>query len=268
MKRVVLVRPQGPRNVGSVLRAALNFGPTELLLVRPERPALLLHPDFTQMAHGVEDLERRVRIVPSLAEALTDATASYGFTARARDHRTLFDWRDLREEIARRCASDTERVALVFGSEESGLSEPDELQTLVRIPTSDEHGSLNLAMAVGIVLSTVHLAAAPAVEDHRTTPVSGAERRFLIARLAEALGPCCTSAPARRDLLASIERVFQRAELETRDARAWHLLARALAGERAPRDFGIPGSLEAPVPDRPVEGSSLEAREEAREDAR
>ncbi len=256
MKRVVLVRPQGPRNVGSVLRAALNFGPTELVLVRPERPALLLHPDFTQMAHGVDDLPRRVRIVSALEEALAEATASYGFTARVRDHRSLVDWRDLRDELALRCASPAERVALAFGNEESGLSgeETAHLGTLVRIPTSDEHGSINLAMAVGIVLSTVYLAGAPSADERRTTPVSGAERRFLIERLKEALGPCCTSAPARRDLLSSIERVFARAELETRDARAWHLLARALAGERSPADFGIGTELEA----------SLETREDGR----
>jgi TrmH family RNA methyltransferase len=251
MKRVVLVRPQGPRNVGSVLRAALNFGPTELVLVRPERPALLLHPDFTQMAHGVDDLARRVRIVGSLAGALAETSVSFGFTARARDHRTIADWRDVQGEIARRSAAPGERVALVFGSEESGLSgaETDALQTLVKIPTSEEHGSLNLAMAVGIVLSTIYLAAAPAAEDRRTTPVSGAERRFLIERLKEALGPCCTSAPARRDLAASIERVFLRAELETRDARAWHLLARALGGERVPLDFGIAGAIEGDAQD-------------------
>jgi hypothetical protein len=33
--------------------------------------------------------------------------------------------------------------------------------------------------------------------------------------------------------------VFARAPLETRDARAWHMLARALGNERAPGEYGV-----------------------------
>lgn len=241
MKRVVLCRPRGPRNVGSVLRTVANFGPAELVLVGPERPALLLHPDFEQMAHGALDGAQKLRVVGSIHEALADATWSVGFTARERDHRSLFDWREARAEIAERSLSQADLVALVFGSEESGLSgeEIEPLQTLVRIPASSEHGSINLALAVGIVLATLFLEDAPRAGEHRAASVSGRERTFLIERLKEALGTSCTSAPARRDLELSIERVFSRAPLETRDARAWHLLARALAGKKAPSDFGI-----------------------------
>ena len=42
MKRVVLVRPSGPRNVGAVARASANFGPCEVVLVAPERVKVLL----------------------------------------------------------------------------------------------------------------------------------------------------------------------------------------------------------------------------------
>ena len=45
---------------------------------------------------------------------------------------------------------------------------------------------------------------------------------------------------ARRDILASIERVFSRAELEDRDARAWHLMLRALGSTLTPKDLGLP----------------------------
>ena len=37
------------------------------------------------MAHGVEDVAAKVRVVSSLAEALADTTGNYGFTARVRD---------------------------------------------------------------------------------------------------------------------------------------------------------------------------------------
>lgn len=241
LKRVVLVRPAGPRNVGSALRATLNFGPAELVCVAPPRPSLLLHPDFEQMAHGVEDMARRVRVVDTLAEALADVTTSVGFTARGRDHRRLVDWREARADLARRCGDGRERVALVFGSEESGLTreETAPLQELVRIPTSEEHGSVNLATTVAIVLSTLFLEDAPSAAADASTPLPGADRAFLVERLKDVLGSHTRTEPARRDLVASIERVFSRAALETRDARAWHLLVRALGGDARPEDYGL-----------------------------
>ena len=242
MKRVVLVRPSGPRNVGSILRATANFGPAELVLVRPTRPALLLHPDFEQMAHGVPDLAERVRVVDSLDEALADVTTSFGFTVRVRDHRALEDWRDVRGGMAHRAASPDECVALVFGNEETGLTgaETDPLHRLVRMAVSGEHRSINLAMAATIALSTLHFEQAPSAAAEGSTPLPGKDRAFLTEVLKESLGSLTTSAPARRDLVASIERVFARAPLETRDARAWHLLARAIGADRRPQDFGLP----------------------------
>jgi TrmH family RNA methyltransferase len=246
MKRVVLVRTAGPRNAGSVLRVAANFGPCEVVLVSPERPSILVHPDFEQMAHGVEDGAARVRVVATLAEALADCTGSVGFTARRRDHRELLDWRAARAQLTRRASAPEERLALVFGNEETGLSaaETAPLEELVRIPTSEEHGSLNLAMAVGIVLATLFhdQPELESVRHQNAVPLPGADRRFLVQRLKEALGPIPWTPSARRDVLASIERVFARAPLETRDARAWHLLARALGNEKTPADYGIAGT--------------------------
>lgn len=241
MKRVVLVRPSGPRNAGSVLRLVANFGPCELVLVRPERPSVLVHPDFEQMAHGVEDIAARVRVVDSLAAALEECTGSIGFTARTRDHRELHDWRDARERIIARAWDPAERLALVFGNEDHGLSgeETGPLEELVRIPTSEEHGSLNVAMAVGVVLSAIFLERSPSARAQNASPLPGADRAFLIERLKESLGAIPWTEAARADLLASIERVFARAPLETRDARAWHMLLRALGNEKTPRDYGL-----------------------------
>ena len=85
--RIVLCRTEGPRNVGSVLRAACNFGPAELVLAAPQRKALLVHPEFEQMAHGVEDAARRIRVTSTLEEALDDRTHAVGFTGKLVRHR-------------------------------------------------------------------------------------------------------------------------------------------------------------------------------------
>ena len=47
------------------------------------------------------------------------------------------------------------------------------------------------------------------------------------------------TAAAKQDIIDSIERVYSRAPLEDRDARAWHLMARALGSTVTPKDLGL-----------------------------
>jgi tRNA/rRNA methyltransferase len=241
-KRVVLVRPSGPRNVGSVLRVAANFGPVELVLVAPERASLLVHPDFVQMAHGVEGGAARFRVVATLAEALDGAARAIGFTARAHEHRRRHDWRELRESVRVEASGASSVTALVFGNEVRGLETADVklLRDLAWIPTSAEHASLNLAMAVGIVLFDLYAEPGRKRRERGAKPLSSEGRAYLVANLLHALGDrLAKSKSARVDIRASVERVFSRAELEDRDARAWHLMCRALGSELTPRDLGI-----------------------------
>ena len=154
MRKIVLVRPEGPRNVGMVLRTATNFGSINVVLVDPRRPSMLKHPDFEQMSHGVANIEERVQIVDSLETALADCTHAVGFTARPRVQRPFHDWRVAAPEVAEKCNAEDHMVGLVFGNEVEGLAqvETDLCHELVHIRTSGEHTSLNLSMAVGIAL--------------------------------------------------------------------------------------------------------------------
>lgn len=261
MKRIVLVRPSGPRNVGMIVRAAANFGPCELFLVAPERPSLFVHPEFVQMAHGVEQPAARCTIVATLREALSDCTHSYGFSARAREQRRRADWRELRAEAAERANDGSQRVAFVFGNEVTGLSGEEAAQAaeLVHIATSSEHTSINLSLAVGIVLADLFLEPPARKRERQPKPLSGADREFLKASLKHVLGAGVARGPyAKRDIEASIERVFSRAALEDRDARAWHLVLRALGNELTPKDLGLP-----PVERRGRRKAALERRRRA-----
>lgn len=242
MKRVVLVRPNGPRNVGSVLRVAANFGPCDVVLVAPERPSILVHPDFEQMAHGVPGFRERARVVATLGEALADTTWSIAFSGRSHEHRTRVDWRELQGSVSERANEPSQLVALVFGNEMAGLAS-DEVGLCNQISsfaTSAEHTSLNLAMAVGIALSDLFVARAPKRRERGMKGLSGTGREYLKANLKHVFGgKVARSADARRSILESIERVFSRAELEDRDARAWHLMCRALGSELTPKDIGV-----------------------------
>ena len=241
MKRVVLVRTAGPRNAGAVMRAVANFGPAELWFVAPAQPSLLVHPEFEQMAHGVENVRERIRVVERLEEALADCHRSLGFTARARGSRERRDWMALAPEV--RAADDGgQRTALVFGSEESGLSvdETDRLQELCFLATSTEHTSINLATSVAIVLHSLFATRGAHGHEEPVHLTTGEDLAYLREHLKAVLGGEVARGPAaRRDIEASIDRVFQRAPIESRDARAWHMMMRALGSERTPIDFGL-----------------------------
>lgn len=242
MKRIVLVRPTGPRNVGGVMRSVANFGPAELWVVKPDRPSMLIHPDFEQMSHGVENVRERIRVVDSLDEALAECTLTIGFTARPRGERWRADWRNFVEEVYPVANAPEERLGLVFGSEWNGLTddELDRCQHAVRLPTADEHTSLNLAVAASIVLYTLYEGRGSKRHEGGARMLSFAEREFLKQHLIAVLArKVARGEAAARDVEASIERVFSRAPLESRDARAWHKLMRALGSELAPSDFDL-----------------------------
>lgn len=237
-RRVVLVRPEGPRNVGMVLRAAANFGPAEVVVVDAP-PDIQQHPDFIAGAHGVPAAQEALQRCTTLDEALAPCTESIGFTARNRRHRDLVTWPDLVEPLRDRIADRAQRIALVFGNEKFGLSEDDcaKLTQLVWIPTSTAHTSLNLAVAVSIVLGGLFDAQPRKARSKKGRPLNHAEREFLRRHLATVLPTLIATSATRADLKASIERVFAHAPLESRDARAWHRLLRALGSTRGPADL-------------------------------
>src|SRR5690606_7683912 len=82
---------------------------------------------------------------------------------------------------------------------------------------------------------------APAPRSRKGRSATTSDREYLIRRMQDVLGGAVGSAPAARDLRASIARVFSRAPLETRDARAWHRLLRHLGGPRRPDSYGLAG---------------------------
>src|SRR5262249_37915364 len=157
----------------------------EVVLVAPLRPSVLIHPDFEQMSHGVPQARERCRVVATLAEALADATWSVGFTARSREKRVRTDWRATQEDLRVRANDPAETTALVFGNEETGLVKEEAAQCaeLVHIATTAEHTSLNLAIAVGVVLSDLFVEKGFRKPERNRKPLSGEGREFLKAAL-------------------------------------------------------------------------------------
>lgn len=149
---VVLVRTRFPENIGMAARACANMGCPRLCLVAPERWEIeKARPLATPK--GLPVLES-VRVVPGLAEAVAGSTLVMGTTARLGGWRRSVLAADQAGAEAAAALRAGERVSLVFGSEDRGLSNEELLscQRLVTIPTAGEASSLNLAQAVLILL--------------------------------------------------------------------------------------------------------------------
>ena len=148
--RVVLVSPRNPLNIGAAARAMSNFGCTRLRLVNPYDVAFREARSAVRAGYILE----QAQVFETVAEAVADCTLVAGTTAAAK--------RDLHLPLHRlEAAGDLLRthlaagpVALLFGSEKFGLSNEDmsHCHWLLRIPTRDEHGSMNLGQAVAICL--------------------------------------------------------------------------------------------------------------------
>ena len=147
--RIVLVATTHPGNIGATERAMKNMGLGQLVLVKPKVwPAL----EALSMAGSALDLIDNTRVVETLQEAIADCHTVIGTSARLRNMPVpLLDPQACAETVVAQMP--TQRIALVFGREASGLSN-EELHLChyhVHIPVSDEYPSLNLAAAVMVL---------------------------------------------------------------------------------------------------------------------
>jgi tRNA/rRNA methyltransferase len=175
--RIVLVEPAGPLNVGAIARVMKNFGLADLVLVNPQCDPR--SEEAMRMAvHAKEILESAV-LVSTLPEALHGCVRAIATTGRDNDWglplehpRIALPW--LLEEIG-------QPSALIFGREDRGLSNEELIyaQRFIRIPTSPNYLSLNLATAVGICCYELVQNTAP------TATQTPSEREFAPLELVE-----------------------------------------------------------------------------------
>ena len=144
---VVLDEPQDLVNIALVVRAMKNMGLNRLRLVRPaEFDAYRI----TGIAHDTEDVVEQIEQFDTPVEALEDVQYVLGATARRRSSRQRW-WTP--EEAAAHVVERPDRIALLFGREDRGLSNDmlDLCHAMVSIPTNREHTSMNLGHAAVIV---------------------------------------------------------------------------------------------------------------------
>lgn len=222
--RVVLCQTSHPGNIGSAARAMKTMGLSQLYLVNPHS-----FPDAhaTALSTGAADLLENAIVCQSLDEALTGCAYAIGLSARKRQlSHEIADVRTAANNAMHVAA--TQQVALVFGTEMSGLSnaELDKCQMLAMIPANPEYSSLNLAAAVQIMCYEIRMAAlsaeglennvlAPNVEDASVELASLESVEGFYTHLQETLlhiGYLNPAAPKK--LMERLRRLFAKAHLE------------------------------------------------------
>ena len=153
---VVLVRARNPANIGAVARAMHDFGFSSLRIVNEFLPPL----EAAKSAVDASEVIAAAQAFPSVAEAVADCTLVIGTTAvgeRQLQHE-LFNLPEAAPRIHEELARDASRVAVLFGSEKTGLSneELSHCHWLVTIPMHEHagmrHPSMNLGQAAAVCL--------------------------------------------------------------------------------------------------------------------
>ncbi|WP_251977384.1 RNA methyltransferase [Salinicola avicenniae] len=227
--RIVLIGTSHPGNIGGAARAMRNMGLGDLALVAPRCEPH--DQEAYSRASGANSLVEGAQVYDTLEAAVGDCTLVVGASARSRH----LPWplvapRALAETLPQTLTPPQSRVALVFGREDTGLTNA-ELQRChrhVHIPTNPEFSSLNLAAAVQVLAYECRQAFLAAETAPSTTdatpfgvewdnpPATHADLERLFAHLESTLTTLEFHDPDNpRQLMARLRRLFLRAHLDS-----------------------------------------------------
>lgn len=219
---VILVRPQGPLNIGSVCRTLMNFGFSRLRLVAPCRGYRGLQAK--KMALGAFPVLETAQIFPDLASALHDIHSAFGTTRRFGKYRKNF-FPPATAAARIRETDDQTRCALVMGPEDTGLEtkDLDLCQHFITIPTHDAYPSMNLSHALSVLLYEIALKTDAVRTFSDPVPkksATGLEMESMFTHMRKTLLDIDYLDPQNPDhLLRTFRRIFGAAGLTSRDVR-------------------------------------------------
>jgi TrmH family RNA methyltransferase len=220
---VVLVETTDAVNVGGVVRVMANTGFLELRLVRPVN----FDPwHVAGIAHYTQHIVDAATRFESLAAAVGDRHFVLGLTGiHHRVERNAVGFEAALDSVTS-AARDGQRVALVFGREDYGLSNAmlDHCHAVTTIPTNPAYPSLNLAQAALLVLYQVFQRSGGLQQAYRAPrraapPAPAGLLEDLFADLERALEAIdFLGRRSRTSTLRSLRVALFRARLDTREA--------------------------------------------------
>jgi tRNA/rRNA methyltransferase len=243
---IILVRPQLGENVGAAARAMLNFGLTDLRLVRPQ--CGWPNVKAVQAASGATEVLNRLQVFDRVEDAAGDLHRLYATTARPRDLPKPVVTAAQAAREARTALTGGERVGILFGPERTGLAN-DELiyaDAVVSVPVNPNFFSLNLAQAVLLVAYEWFQSGTPVPQRQENVP---AGRPATKGELDQLLGHLIAeldavnffrTADRRASMSRALKLIFARAELREPDVHLLRGVIKEIArgGRRPPRATG------------------------------
>lgn len=222
-----------------------NFGFLNLRVVNPYDVAFR----EAKSAMGAAPLLASAQEFQTVAEAVADCSLVVGTTSighRALQHplrRLEYGARLIRKELA--AAKARGATALLFGSEKFGLTNEDmgHCDWLMRIPTRDEHGSMNLGQAVAICLYEMARNSKAALREPASIhPAKAGELERFTERLLDALRLSGYVNPrTAASTETKVRRLVRRLRLPAVDVETWLGILRQMIwkmdrGSRDPND--------------------------------
>jgi tRNA/rRNA methyltransferase len=220
---VVLVEPTDAVNIGGAVRVMANTGFLHLRLVNP----VTFDPwHVGGIAHYTQHIVEATSTHDSLTDAVADRQFVLGLTGRHhREARNQLAFQTAIERVVE-AAQSGQRVAIVFGREDWGLSNTmlDACHAVTTIPTNPAYPSLNLAQAALLVLYQIFQRASGEQQRYRPPrrPAPEAPSRILedlFADLERSLDAIeFLHSRSRVHTLRSLRVAFYRARLDVREA--------------------------------------------------
>lgn len=240
---VVLVRARNPKNIGAVARAMHDFGFRTLRIVNEYAVPF----EDASSAVDASEVLASAAVFTRLADAIADCSLVVGTTAigeRLLQHPVYAlpqAGEIMMHPLAGDHSGDTGRVALLFGSEKTGLSneELSHCKWLLTIPMEQHadmrHPSMNLGQAVAVCLYELVRQAGMDLPHNFSVksaqPASAGVAQ--VERLALLLNQVLEAAdykrhhPSRSEV-ADIRRLVMRMDVSTIDAAVWMGILRQL----------------------------------------
>ncbi|MEH6404440.1 MAG: RNA methyltransferase [Sneathiella sp.] len=231
---IILVEPQMGENIGASARAMLNFGLTDLRLVKPRDG--WPNERAVAMAASADFVLDNVQVFESVAAASADLHHVYAATARPRDMIKRVVTPNKAAIELRAFSNENKKSGILFGKESSGLSGDDITQSdaIITVPLNPDFSSINLAQAV-LLLGYEWFQVADETPDEYITneerPATKEELNHLFNRLETELtsnGYFDKMLPRKTVILKNMRNMFQRFGLMESDIRAFQGIVKGL----------------------------------------
>ncbi|HON23992.1 MAG TPA: RNA methyltransferase [Syntrophales bacterium] len=216
---VVLHKPRYPGNIGSAARCLKNMGMGKLVVSAAgpfEAEAMKI-----MSTHFAADIVDRIRYYDRLDDALASFRYIVGTTSRLGSARgPVLSPREIAPSLAD--LSRHNEIALLFGSEDKGLSNSDlrHCHAVVAIPVSERLKSINLSHAVMILCYEIFLAGTERRQAFTPQLASAREIEGMYDQLKEVLMEIGFLNPQNPDYwLMHIRRLLARTGLFSRDVK-------------------------------------------------